>query len=63
LKREVARLKKAIAALSPAAPKAQLARTKSALDKYQSVDQARADGYLQASPCESSPEAAWDCTT
>lgn len=33
----------------------QLARTKDTLDKYRSVDRAKADGYLAASPCESTP--------
>jgi hypothetical protein len=56
LKREISRLKKQVAALSPAGIGAQLAATKAALDKYQSVDQARADGYAPASPCESSPQ-------
>jgi hypothetical protein len=33
----------------------QLARTKAALDKYRSVDAAKAAGYAAASPCESTP--------
>jgi len=40
---------------SPAGIAQQLAHTKAALDKYQSVDAAKADGYLPASPCESTP--------
>jgi hypothetical protein len=65
LKRQVASLKRQLAALraenkrltalSPAGITQQLARTKAALDKYQSVEQARADGYVQASPCEATP--------
>jgi hypothetical protein len=52
LKAENARLRAQVAALSPEAISRQLAQTKAALDKYQSVDQAKADGYAQASPCE-----------
>jgi hypothetical protein len=33
----------------------QLARTKAALDKYRSVDAAKAAGYAPASPCEETP--------
>jgi hypothetical protein len=33
----------------------QLQRVKAALDKYRSVDVAKADGYAPASPCESIP--------
>jgi hypothetical protein len=33
----------------------QLARTKAALDKYRSVDVAKAAGYVAASPCASTP--------
>jgi hypothetical protein len=40
---------------TPAGIAAQLARVKAALDKYQSVEQAKADGYAPASPCESTP--------
>jgi hypothetical protein len=40
---------------SPAAVAAQLAKTKAALDKYQSVDAAKADGYVAASPCAATP--------
>ena len=65
LKQQVARLKAQnrrlearVAALSPQGITRQLAETKTALDKYQSVEQARADGYAQASPCESSPQGA-----
>jgi hypothetical protein len=36
---------------SPSGIARQLARTKAALDKYQSVDRAKADGYVAASPC------------
>jgi hypothetical protein len=63
LKRQVARLKAQngrlrtqLAAVSPAGVARQLEQAKAALDKYQSVDAARADGYAAASPCESSPE-------
>jgi hypothetical protein len=47
LKQQVARLK----AYSPAGIAKQLARTKAALDKYQSVDVAKAAGYVASSPC------------
>lgn len=40
---------------SPAGIARQLAKTKASLDRYQSVDQATADGYVAASPCESTP--------
>ena len=50
----VASLRAAIAADSPAGVK-RLATTKALLDKYRSVDAARADGYVPASPCKSSP--------
>jgi hypothetical protein len=33
----------------------QLARTKAVLDRYQSVDAAKAAGYVAASPCEMTP--------
>jgi hypothetical protein len=65
LKRQVAALKRQVATLraqntrlaatSPAGIAQQLQKTKAALDKYQSVEQAKADGYVQASPCESTP--------
>lgn len=34
----------------------QLAQAKAANDKYQAVEAAKADGYVAASPCESSPQ-------
>src|SRR5690242_4080150 len=37
---------------TPAGIARQLATAKAALDKYQSVDKAKADGYQPASPCE-----------
>lgn len=40
---------------TPAGIQRQLAKTKAALDKYQSVDQAKADGYAVGSPCVMSP--------
>jgi hypothetical protein len=58
LKRKVATLQaenRRLAAFSPAGIAQQLASTKAALDKYQSVDQAKADGYVQASPCQELP--------
>jgi hypothetical protein len=65
LKRQVATLKRQVAKLtadnkrlrtvSPAGITQQLAQVKGSLDKYQSVEQAKADGYVQASPCESTP--------
>ena len=33
----------------------ELARTKAALDKYRSVDVAKAAGYVASSPCASTP--------
>jgi hypothetical protein len=45
-------------ATAPAVPRAvavQLKKVKSALDKYESVDVAKADGYKLASPCEMTP--------
>ena len=63
LKRQVSALKgqvtslqaenKRLAPFAPSAIAEQLTQTKAALDKYQSVDQAKADGYAQSSPCES----------
>jgi hypothetical protein len=47
---------------SPAGISRQLAKVKAALDKYQSVDAAKADGYAPASPCEATPtdpDASW----
>ncbi|HET7566529.1 MAG TPA: hypothetical protein VFJ91_00935 [Gaiellaceae bacterium] len=58
LKKQVAKLKKENAGLqqyTPAAIKVQLAKAKAALDKYQDVKVAEADGYAPASPCESTP--------
>jgi hypothetical protein len=66
LKHQVATLKHQVATLkaqnkrlndqfSPPGITRQLAKTKKALDKYQSVDAAKADGYAPASPCESTP--------
>jgi hypothetical protein len=40
---------------SPAGIARQLAKVKTALDKYESVDAAKADGYAPASPCEATP--------
>jgi len=59
LKRQVSSLKQQNKQLrdqfSPAGIQRQLAKTKAALDKYQNVDQAKADGYAIASPCVMSP--------
>ncbi len=62
LKRQVARLTTAnkqlraqVDALSPQGIAAQLAQVKTANDRYSSVDAAKADGYVPASPCESRP--------
>lgn len=47
---------------SPAGISRQLAKVKASLDKYQSVDAAKADGYAPASPCEATPtdpDASW----
>jgi hypothetical protein len=40
---------------SPAGIARQLAKAKATLDRYQSADAAKADGYAPASPCESTP--------
>lgn len=40
---------------SPAGIARQLEKAKAALDKYQSADAAKADGYAPASPCEATP--------
>jgi len=40
---------------SPAGIRQQLAKTKKALDRYQDVERAEADGYEAESPCESTP--------
>jgi hypothetical protein len=40
---------------APAGIARQLAKTKAALDKYQSPDAAKAAGYAPASPCEATP--------
>jgi hypothetical protein len=53
---EVKRLRAANAALSAAGIASALARAKAANDRFQSVEQAKAAGYIQRSPCESSPE-------
>ena len=58
LQHQVAGLRKqnhALQAFTPAGITAQMARTKAALDKYQSVDAAKAAGYAAGSPCESTP--------
>jgi hypothetical protein len=73
LAKQVAALKRQLKALtaqnkrlddqfSPAGIRRQLAKTKAALDKYQDVERAKADGYKAESPCESTPtdpEATW----
>jgi hypothetical protein len=59
LRHQVATLK---AQYTPAGIRRQLAAVKKALDKYRSVDAAKADGYAPASPCESTkadPDASW----
>lgn len=56
LKAEVRRLRAQVAALSPAGIARQLEATKTALDRFRSVDAARAAGYVPASPCEATPE-------
>jgi hypothetical protein len=58
LKRQVAALRKEnrrLQAFTPAGIARQLASTKTALDRYQSVDAAKAAGYALASPCEFFP--------
>ncbi len=55
LQASVKSLRAQVAALSPEGVARELARSKAALDKYQSVDQARAAGYVQRSPCVASP--------
>jgi hypothetical protein len=58
LKREVARLRAEAARLrasSPAGIASALGRAKAVSDRYRSVEQAKAAGYIQRSPCESSP--------
>lgn len=62
LKRENTRLRAAnkrlraqLATVSAEGIARQLRQTKTALDEYQSVEQAKADGYTQASPCEALP--------
>jgi hypothetical protein len=55
LQQRLAAVRKQNAALQAFSPKGmarRLARAKAALDKYASVDQAKADGYAMASPCE-----------
>jgi hypothetical protein len=64
--KEIAKLKRKIAALnadvarlrttSPAAIAAQLETAKRITDRYETVDAAVAAGYVQGSPCESSPQ-------
>ena len=56
LRAENSRLRARVEALSPTGIARQLDRVRGATARYQSVDQARADGYAQASPCESSPQ-------
>jgi hypothetical protein len=58
LEHQVAALRKqngTLQAYSPAGIAKELARVKAALDKYQSVDAAKADGYVASSPCEATP--------
>jgi hypothetical protein len=58
LKRQVAALKKEnkkLVVYSPAGVAAQLKKAKAALDKYQSVDAAKAAGYQVGSPCVMTP--------
>lgn len=52
LEKQVAALK---AQYTPQGIAQQLAKTKAALDQYQSVDAAKAAGYQPASPCEMTP--------
>lgn len=66
LKRQNAKLKAANARLqayTPAGIARQLAAAKSALDEYQSVDAAKADGYQPASPCEFFPDGAGNASS
>jgi hypothetical protein len=61
LRRQAATLRRqnaSLRAFTPAGIARELAATKAALDKYQSVDVAKADGYAAASPCESTPTVA-----
>lgn len=51
----ITKLRDANAALSPSGIAKRLAQVKAVNDKYRSVDAAKADGYVPASPCESSP--------
>jgi hypothetical protein len=63
LKRENTVLRAQLAAVSPEGISRQLAKTKAALDKYQSVDKAKADGYALASPCEFFPGGAGNASS
>ena len=67
LKRQVASLKAQNAQLkdryTPGGIGRQLAKTKAALAKYQSVDRAKADGYAMASPCEFFPGGAGNASS
>ena len=59
LKREIAALKAQLAALqarSPEAVRRQLETVERVTDRFESVDAATARGYVQGSPCESSPQ-------
>lgn len=51
-------LRAQLAALSPAGIAQQLAQAKAANERFQSVDAAKAAGYVPGSPCESSPAGA-----
>jgi hypothetical protein len=58
LRKQVATLRtqnKRLRQYSPAAIQQQLAKTKAALDKYQDVEKAKADGYALGSPCVMTP--------
>lgn len=57
LRQQIAALQAQNDALSPSGIAHQLAGAKAALDKYQSVDRAKADGYVVSSACEMLPGA------
>ncbi|HXF98069.1 MAG TPA: hypothetical protein VNJ46_05595, partial [Gaiellaceae bacterium] len=63
LRTENRRLRARAASLSPEGIARRLERTKAALDRYRSVDRARADGYVQASPCEAVAPAPGEATS